>query len=62
VGDAAICVDPRDADTLTQALSRVWTSPDLRADLRRRGLARAAQFSREQMARGTLEVYERLVR
>ena len=62
VGDAAICVDPRDADALTQALSRVWTSPDLRADLRRRGLARAAQFSREQMARGTLEVYERLVR
>jgi len=62
VGDAGITVDPRDPEAITQALTRVWSSPDLRADLRRRGLARAAQFTREQMARATLEVYDRLAR
>jgi glycosyltransferase involved in cell wall biosynthesis len=62
VGEAAITVDPRDAEAMTQAMSRIWSSPELRADLRRRGLARAAQFTREEMARATLEVYDRLAR
>lgn len=59
-GDAAITVDPRDVEALTQAITRVWTSPDLRAELRRKGLARAQLFSWEKTACATLEVYERV--
>lgn len=61
-GDAALSVDPRDVDALTQALNRIWTSPELRTELRRKGLARARLFSWEKTARATLDVYERVVR
>ncbi len=54
-GDAALKVDPHDAIGLADALYRVLTERDLRADLRQRGLTRAALFSwrcaAEQMSR-----------
>ena len=61
-GEAAICVDPNSVEALAEALHRVWTSPETRADLRRKGLARAALFSWERTAQRTVEVYEQVAR
>lgn len=57
VGDAAITVDPYDVDALAAAITRVLSDAELRAELRARGLARAAQFTWERAARETLDVY-----
>ncbi len=57
-GEAALSVDPLDVDALSQALARIWSSQELRAELRRKGLARARLFSWEKTARATLQVYE----
>lgn len=59
-GDAALCTAPTDVDALTEALSRVWLSADLRGELRRKGFARAKQFTWAKTAEMTLAVYERL--
>jgi glycosyltransferase involved in cell wall biosynthesis len=45
VGDAALFVEPRDDAALADALARVLSDDTLRADLRRRGDARAAEFT-----------------
>jgi glycosyltransferase involved in cell wall biosynthesis len=45
VGDAALMVDPRDADAIAEAIVRVTDDVALRADLAGRGRARAAMFS-----------------
>jgi glycosyltransferase involved in cell wall biosynthesis len=47
VGDAGVLVDPLDTNQLAQAISRVLSSPDLRAQLRQRGLVQAQKFSWE---------------
>jgi glycosyltransferase involved in cell wall biosynthesis len=57
VGDAALLVDPTDTAALAQALADVLAQPALQADLRQRGLSRAAQFSWERCAVETLAVY-----
>ncbi|MCI0478329.1 MAG: glycosyltransferase family 4 protein, partial [Anaerolineales bacterium] len=56
VGDAALMVNPRDADEIARALARVLDDAALRDDLRAKSLARAAQFSWERAARETMEV------
>ena len=58
VGDAALQVSPLDVEALADAMERVLHDPRLRADLRERGLKRAAGFSWERAARETLAVYE----
>jgi glycosyltransferase involved in cell wall biosynthesis len=58
VGDAALTVDPRDAGALAAAIAEVLTSPERRAELIQRGLARAQQFSWERTAEETVAVYE----
>jgi glycosyltransferase involved in cell wall biosynthesis len=60
-GDAALLVDPRDVDAIASAMRRILDDSDLAADLRARGLARAAQFSWERTARETLAVYEKVL-
>jgi glycosyltransferase involved in cell wall biosynthesis len=55
--DAALLVHPLDVNALTSALGRMLTDDALRAHLRRRGLARAAEFSWERTAQKTLWVY-----
>jgi glycosyltransferase involved in cell wall biosynthesis len=45
VGDAAIQVDPEDVNAIAHGLRRVLLDPELRAQMRERGLARAAEFS-----------------
>jgi glycosyltransferase involved in cell wall biosynthesis len=57
-GDAAVLVDPRDLRNLTQAIRNVVVDDCLHQTLRRRGLERAAEFSWESTARGTLKVYQ----
>jgi alpha-1,3-rhamnosyl/mannosyltransferase len=61
VGDAAITVDPTDAEALAGAMHRVLSDRDLHEDLRRRGLDRAAGFTWERTARQTLAVYEEVL-
>jgi glycosyltransferase involved in cell wall biosynthesis len=54
---AALLVDPLDAAALAAALRLVMTDDGLRAELRRRGLARAARFTWQQTAAATLAIY-----
>ncbi len=56
-GDAALFCDPREVASLTGAIEQVLTDRDLRSALQQRSLDRAAQFSWEQTAQHTLEVY-----
>jgi len=56
-GGAALLVDPLREDALAGALVRLAQDAHLRADLRARGVARAAEFSWERTARETIEVY-----
>jgi glycosyltransferase involved in cell wall biosynthesis len=58
-GDAAVLVDPCDVEGLAQAMQSLIESEEVRATLRRNGLAQAAQFSWERAARETLLAYQR---
>jgi glycosyltransferase involved in cell wall biosynthesis len=55
--DAALLVPPLREDKLAEAMTALATDEPLRADLRRRGLLRAADFSWERTAKETIEVY-----
>jgi glycosyltransferase involved in cell wall biosynthesis len=44
-GEAAVLIDPADVGELAEAMHRVVTRPEVRAELRRRGLERVKQFS-----------------
>jgi len=56
-GDAALLVDPYDADAIADGIYRVLTDENLRRTLRRLGLARANQFSWESSIRRVREIY-----
>ena len=55
-GDAAILVDPSDVGALADAIGRVATDADLRADLIHRGKARVRLFSWDSCGRETLNL------
>ncbi len=57
VGDAALLVDPTNADDIANAIRRILTEPALAADLSARGLARARTFSWERAARQVHDIY-----
>lgn len=57
-GDAALLVDPHDVDAIADAMRRLLTDPDLRAELIRRGRENVKRFSWEKCARETLAVLE----
>ncbi len=59
VGEAGLLVNPHDASEIAEALRRVLTDSDLAAEMRQRGLQRAAMFSWAETARQTLALYER---
>jgi len=44
-GEAALLVDPYDVDDIAKGIAAIASDPDLRAELRRRGIAQAAKFS-----------------
>src|SRR5579885_3377068 len=54
---AGILFDPYSPDEMARAMSDVLLDSELRARMERMGMQRAAQFSWEQAARRTLEVY-----
>ena len=56
-GDAAVLLPPEDATAWADAIARVLTQPRHAADLRARGLRRAARFSWERTALLTRDVY-----
>jgi glycosyltransferase involved in cell wall biosynthesis len=51
VGDAGLLFDPDDVSEIAKQVQRLWTDPELRADLRARGKRRAAEFSFDHTAR-----------
>jgi len=55
-GDAALLIDPEDTAAIAAGMERLASDAGLRADLRVRGLARAAQFTWERCAQETLAV------
>ncbi len=57
VGSAGILVDPEDPDRFGAAMQRVLMSPELRDDLRARGLARVKQFGWDKVAVETSTLY-----
>jgi glycosyltransferase involved in cell wall biosynthesis len=59
VGDAGILVDPFNADAIAEAMDRVISDSNLRADLSAKGLARAKLFDWRETARQTLAVYRK---
>ncbi|RYF55161.1 MAG: glycosyltransferase family 1 protein [Cytophagaceae bacterium] len=60
-GDAALLVDPTSVEAMALQLSYLIQQPTLRADLRKKGLARAALFSWQAAANKLLDVYEETV-
>ena len=60
-GDAARYFDPYDTHGMAAAIAAVLTDPDLRAEMRKRGLEQAARFTWRRTAEDTLAVYERVI-
>ncbi len=56
-GDAALYFDPESVDSISEALRRLLLDTELRVTLRGWGLERAREFSWDQTAEKTLEVY-----
>lgn len=61
VGEAGLLVDPADVEGWTQALERICSDHELRAELRRRGLLRAAELGWDRAAQATWRVLEQVV-
>jgi glycosyltransferase involved in cell wall biosynthesis len=57
-GEAALLVDAHCVQDIARAMRAVFSAPELRADMIARGLKHALQFSWEETARRTLEVYQ----
>jgi glycosyltransferase involved in cell wall biosynthesis len=58
--DAAIFVDPRNADALREVLACLIDAPQLREDLAQRAQKRAAEYSIERTGAAYRQLYERL--
>jgi glycosyltransferase involved in cell wall biosynthesis len=58
VGDAAVLVNPYDVDAIVDGLRRVLTDPVLAADMSRKGIERAREFSWERSVAKTWAVYQ----
>lgn len=57
-GDGAVLIDPYDVDAIEDGMTRICNDKSLRDDLKRRGLARAANFSWQKAAEETLRAYQ----
>lgn len=56
-GDAAELFDPTDTAAIGAAMARIIDNPELRASLIKRGHERAAEFTWQRTALGTIDVY-----
>ena len=61
VGDAALLIDPYDADELAVAMWRVLTDQRLNHEMRSKGLRQAERFSWRRAAEETLEIYHQVM-
>ena len=62
VGDAALVVaSPYDVESFAQAMLRLWREPELRQELRLKGLRQAARFAPAHAAEQVLALYRRTV-
>jgi glycosyltransferase involved in cell wall biosynthesis len=61
VGDAAVTVDPNDAEGMADAMGRVVRDSALRERLSREGPRRVARFDWRKTTAATLDVYRRVV-
>jgi glycosyltransferase involved in cell wall biosynthesis len=61
VGDAALLVDPYDPEAIADGMMRALTDDELRADLRRRGFARAQAYSWDRSVRQIHDIYREVV-
>jgi glycosyltransferase involved in cell wall biosynthesis len=59
-GDAALLADPHSTESLTSAIDRVLQDVVWRAELRRRGIERAKQFSYKEAAEKVVQLYMEL--
>jgi glycosyltransferase involved in cell wall biosynthesis len=57
VDNAAILVDPYNAEEIANAMKKVLSDENLRQQMRKKGLERSKMFSWEKTARETLQVY-----
>ncbi len=57
-GDAAVLVDPYDADSIADGVAKVLSDPALRDEMRAKGIARAQEFSWERSVSRTREIYQ----
>jgi alpha-1,3-rhamnosyl/mannosyltransferase len=62
IGDAGRLVDPNDVERWTEALRSLLENRETAEELARRGLERAARFTWQRTARGTLEAYQAIHR
>jgi glycosyltransferase involved in cell wall biosynthesis len=60
VGDAGMQVDPDEPERLASALELLALNPEMRADFRDRGIARAATFTWEAAAQIMVDVYHKV--
>jgi len=58
LGEAAILIDPKDANELSEKMYLMINDHALSSRYAEQGIKRAAQFSWEQVARETIQVYE----
>ena len=61
-GDAAILVDPLDVEAIVEAICRLQDNLEYRTILSRKGVEQAKQFTWEDSAKRTAQVYEKLVK
>ena len=61
-GDAALLIDPDDAEGFTAAIRQLIDQPNLASILRQRGLLQARKFTWQAAARQTAELYTKIAR
>ncbi len=61
VGDAALLIDPHQPEAIADAMRRLLTDHELRAELGARGLVRAREFSWERSVRRVREIYSEVL-
>lgn len=60
VGDAGILINPNDVEELSNAIQRVLSSNELRAQLSEKGLKQASRFSWERTTSKIVEIYNKM--
>ena len=60
LGDAALMVDPRDADAMAQSMIRLWNDTALQKSLADKGRRRVAQFTWSRTASELIAIYGQL--